>query len=82
MREDIPGTAAPTTDTPDRPAETDWLKAKPAARYCGGIGAKLLYTDVRAGRLKAARIGSGRNLLFHRRWLDEWLQQRAAGGVR
>ena len=31
------------------------------------------YQAVKDGKLKAARIGSGRNLLFCREWIDEWL---------
>jgi hypothetical protein len=32
---------------------------------------------VRDGRLKAARIGAGRNLLFCAEWLDQFLEQSA-----
>ena len=55
-----------------------WLKAEAAAReWCGGISPKVLYGAVRAGKLKAARIGAGRNLLFAREWCDEWLMSSA-----
>ncbi len=50
-----------------------WMKAPAAAAYCGGISTKVLYRAVRERRLRAARIGSGRNVLFHPDLLDEWL---------
>ena len=28
---------------------------------------------MRAGKLKAARVGAGRNLLFCEQWCDQWL---------
>jgi hypothetical protein len=55
-----------------------WLKAADAAReWCGGVHPKTLYAAVKAGKLKAARIGAGRNLLFSDVWIDEWLQKSA-----
>ncbi len=54
----------------------EWKKAPNAARdWCGGISDKALYAAVKAGRLKAAKVGiSGtRNLLFCEKWCDEWL---------
>jgi hypothetical protein len=51
-----------------------WKKADEAARdWCGGVSAKTLYAAVKTGKLKAARIGAGRNLLFCEEWCDEWL---------
>jgi hypothetical protein len=55
-----------------------WLRAKDAAReWCGGTSPKLLYKAVKRGELKAAPIGSGRNLLFCEPWIDEWLRASA-----
>lgn len=55
-----------------------WLKAAAAAeQWAGGISAKVLYAAVKAGKLKAARIGAGRNLLFCETWIDEWLKASA-----
>jgi hypothetical protein len=52
----------------------EWKKAPDAARdWAGGISPKALYAAVKAGKLKAARIGAGRNLLFCEQWCDEWL---------
>ena len=51
-----------------------WLKAADAAReWCGGVSPKLLYSAVKTGRLRAARIGAGRNLLFCEVHCTEWL---------
>jgi hypothetical protein len=54
------------------------MKAPEAARYCGGISLKLLYDAARKDRLRTAKIGCGRNLLFERSWCDAWLQASAA----
>jgi hypothetical protein len=56
-----------------------WKTAKAARRDSlgGDVSEKLLWSEVRAGRLRAARIGAGRNLLFCEQWIDEWLMARA-----
>jgi hypothetical protein len=55
-----------------------WLKAREAAReWCGGISVKTLYAAHSAGRLKAAKYGAGRNLLFCEQWCDAWLASSA-----
>jgi hypothetical protein len=55
----------------------EWAKADAAAeKWAGGVSPKLLWAEVRAGRLRAARIGAGRNLLFCEAWIDEWLTGR------
>jgi hypothetical protein len=51
-----------------------WKKAPDAAKaWCGGINPKVLYAAVKAGKLEAARIGAGRNLLFCEQDCDAWL---------
>jgi len=55
-----------------------WMKAGLACAYLGGISAKTLYSAVKKGDLKAARIGAGRNLLFCEMWLDEFATESAA----
>jgi hypothetical protein len=55
-----------------------WMKINDARKYCGGLGARLLYDAVRSGSLKVARVGAGRNLRFSDVWCDEWLAQCAA----
>ena len=42
------------------------------------VGPKLVYREIKAGRLRAARIGGRRGpLRIHRRWIDEWLEAAA-----
>jgi hypothetical protein len=60
-----------------------WMKVDAARKYAGGIGRKALYHAVASGQLKVARIGTGRSMLFHQQWIDEWLRgsaERAATG--
>jgi len=50
-----------------------WLRIGEAAQYVR-CGRKLLYREVAAGRLRAARVGGRREIRTRREWLDEWLQ--------
>jgi excisionase family DNA binding protein len=52
---------------------TPWLRIGEAAEYAR-CGRKLLYREVAAGRLRAARVGGRREIRTRREWLDEWLQ--------
>jgi excisionase family DNA binding protein len=54
-----------------------WMKIDAARAYAGGISRKALYRAVASGRLRAARIGTGRSLLFCESWIDEWLRATA-----
>ena len=54
------------------PAETPWLKVPEAAERAR-CGVKTVYREVKAGRLKAARLGGRRELRFQAVWVDEWL---------
>jgi excisionase family DNA binding protein len=42
------------------------------------VGDKCIYREVRAGRLRAARVGGRRELRFRAAWLDEYLDRSAA----
>lgn len=53
-----------------------WLTVLQAAERAQ-TGAKLIYREVKAGRLKAARIGGRRELRFKPEWVDFWLEQAA-----
>lgn len=53
---------------------TPWLTVVEAAERAR-CGVKTLYREVRAGRLKAARIGGRRELRFLPEWIDQWLLQ-------
>ena len=60
-----------------------WLKVSAAAtEWAGGTSAKTLYAAIKAGKLRAARIGAGRNLLLCEQFVDEWLQESAKADAR
>lgn len=56
------------------PHETSspWLTVIEAAERAR-CGPKLIYREVRAGRLRAARVGGRRELRLLVEWVDEWL---------
>ena len=59
------------------PDETSpWLNAKQAAAYVGRHK-QFVLGEIRAGRLRAARIGGRGEILTCREWLDEWVRYRA-----
>jgi len=49
-----------------------WLTVKQAAARAQ-VGPKTIYREVRASRLRAARIGDRRDIRIHRDWISEWL---------
>jgi excisionase family DNA binding protein len=53
-------------------ANHEWLKPSEA---CGEarIGRRTFLAEVKAGRLKAARVNGRREFRVHRDWLREWL---------
>ena len=53
-----------------------WLTAEQAAARAQ-VGVKLVYREVTACRLRAARIGGRRELRFLAEWVDEWLERTA-----
>ena len=53
-----------------------WLTVGEAAERAR-CGAKLIYREVRAGRLLAARVGGRRELRLRAEWIDEWLLRSA-----
>lgn len=54
-----------------------WLVIKEASAIAK-CGPKILYSEIRKNRLRAARLG-GRSgaIRIHRAWLDEWLERSA-----
>ena len=60
------------------PRETSaWLTIE-ESRAVAKCGAKLLYREIKVGRLRAARLG-GRSgaIRIHRNWITEWLERSA-----
>lgn len=56
-------------------AVSPWLTAEEAAQR-SRCGIKTIYREVRAKRLKAARVGGRRELRLLAEWIDEWLLAR------
>jgi excisionase family DNA binding protein len=57
-------------------AQSPWLKVRDAAARAR-CGVKVIYREVNAGRLRAARIGGRRELRVREDWLDQWLTSSA-----
>lgn len=57
-------------------ANAAWLTVKGACERAH-VGTKLIYREVAAGRLKAARVGGRRDLRFRPEWIDQWLDATA-----
>jgi excisionase family DNA binding protein len=51
---------------------TPWINVNEAAGRAR-CGVKLLYREIRAGRLQAARVGGRRELRLRAEWIDAWL---------
>jgi excisionase family DNA binding protein len=43
----------------------------PQAASRAQVGEKTIYREAKAGRLRAARVGGGRELRFRDEWIDE-----------
>lgn len=54
-------------------APSPWLTPQQAADRAQ-VGINALYHAVRAGKLKAVRIGARQNIRIHVDWLDAWLR--------
>ena len=51
---------------------TPWLTVREAAARAR-CGIKLIYREVKAERLQAAKVGGRRELRFRGEWIDDWL---------
>jgi excisionase family DNA binding protein len=54
------------------PATTPWLTVGEAADRAR-CGPKLIYREVKARRLRAAKVGGRRELRLRPEWIDQWL---------
>ena len=61
-----------TTSVSPVSSVTPWLTVKEAAERAR-CGVKLMYREVEAKRLKAARVGGRRELRILPEWVDQWL---------
>lgn len=50
-----------------------WMTAQEAADYAR-VHVSVIYREVKAGRLRAVRIGGRRDLRFRDVYLDDWLE--------
>ena len=60
----------------DSTLTSPWLTVKEAAGRAR-VGVKVIYHEVQAGRLRAARIGGRRDLRLLAAWVDAWLEATA-----
>lgn len=56
-----------------------WITVGEAATWAR-CGVKLIYREVRAGRLQAVRVGGRRELRLRPEWIDAWLLARDPTG--
>ncbi len=52
--------------------DSPWLTPREAAARAK-CGVKLLYASVRAGKLRAVRLGARNDIRIHTDWLDAWM---------
>lgn len=55
-------------------AVSPWLTLGQAAEIAQ-CGTRLLRREIKAGRLRAARIGLRRDIRIHETWITEWLER-------
>lgn len=51
-----------------------WLTVEESRRKAK-CGPKLIYREIKAGRLRAARLGLRRDIRIHEDWIDQWLER-------
>lgn len=71
MQQPDPTIAASPSVSPSLPA-SPWLTVSEAAERAR-CGVKLIYREVKAKRLRAARVGGRRELRILPEWIDAWL---------
>ena len=70
------GTSRGETAVSATGAQTPWLTPKEAAGRAR-CGVKMIYREVKGGRLRAARIAGRRELRMKPEWVDAWLEHTA-----
>jgi excisionase family DNA binding protein len=59
-----------------QPQRSPWMTAEEMAAYAK-LSKKLIYAAVASGKLRAARVGAGRNLRGKAEWIDAYLEASA-----
>ena len=54
----------------------EWLTAAEVTQVAK-VGLKTIYREIKAGRLRAARIGGRRDIRVKRDWISQWLEAAA-----
>jgi excisionase family DNA binding protein len=62
------------TNAIETSSPSPWLTVHDAAGRAR-CGIKTIYREVKAKRLRAARVGGRRELRFRAEWVDEWLDR-------
>lgn len=62
----------PTAVAPIDSTRSPWLTVREAAARAK-CGTNLVYASVKAGRLRAARLGVRNDLRIHESWVDAWI---------
>jgi excisionase family DNA binding protein len=57
-------------------APTPWMTAEDAGAYLKR-GKRFVLAEIKAGRLRAARIGGRGEILTRREWCDSWVEAQA-----
>ena len=70
------GTSRGETPVSATGVQTTWLTPKEAAGRAR-CGVKMIYREVKGGRLRAARIAGRRELRMKPEWVDAWLERTA-----
>jgi excisionase family DNA binding protein len=76
MNDESISTATPAPRARMSADASPWLTPTQAATYAQ-IGRRAIYREVRAGRLRAARIGGKGEIRILRAWLDDFLVAQA-----
>ena len=58
----------------DQAVAVIWFTVEQAAARAQ-VGKRVVYREVAAGRLRAARVGGRRELRIRPEWVDRWLEQ-------
>jgi excisionase family DNA binding protein len=59
-------------------SDSPWYDTRGVCQYAP-VGRKMVYQAVAAGQLRAAHVDGRRKLIFHKDWVDAWLNASASG---